>query len=163
MTPHISITKHSTARKGQIDRAVRALRHTDVLVGIPQKHNHRKGDPIGNAALTYILTHGSPIRHIPATPIIEPAIEHEPNKRIIKHELSIAAKHLFAGETNDARVSLNRAGIAGMNAVKDWFTNPANNWPPNKPSTIRQKGSDRRNIDTGALRAAMTYVMRDNP
>jgi hypothetical protein len=57
---------------------------------------------------------------------------------------------------------MKRAGMEAVNRVKSFFTDPRNNWPRNAPSTIRRKGSSRRNIDTGALRDAMTYVLGED-
>lgn len=158
-TPKVTITRRGPGA-ANLDAALVDLEHSEVLVGIPQARNSRPGEPIGNAALLYVLSKGSPLRGIPATPVIEPAIAADGNRQIISAELKDAAKALLERNANQASTSLRRAGTAGANAAKAWFTDPRNNWPPNKPSTIRRKKSDRRNIDTGALRRAMTFVVR---
>jgi hypothetical protein len=135
----------------------------EVLVGIPPATTIRRGDKINNASLCYILTHGSAIRHIPATPIIEPAIEAAGNREAIAAELKKAASAILDGNPTQAKISLRRAGQVGANAAFAWFKDPRNNWPPNAPSTIRWKGSDSRNIDTAALRKSLTYVVRGTP
>lgn len=139
-----------------------AVRRTDVLVGIPQARNPRRGIKIGNAALMYIHTHGSPIRHIPARPVIEPAIAADGNRQVISKELKDSAKANLEGEPVKAISFLRRAGQAGSNASKAWFVDPRNHWAPNRPSTIRRKGSARPLIDTGALRSSITYVVREH-
>jgi hypothetical protein len=94
--------------------------------------------------------------------VIEPAIAYEPNRKIIAQDLGEAAAAEFVNDHKKALMYLKRAGIAGMNAAKRWFRNPANGWAPNAPSTIARKGSDRPNIDTGALRQAIVWVLRDS-
>lgn len=162
MNPQVTITKRGPGMTN-LDAALADIERSDVLVGIPQARNSRDGEPIGNAALMFILTHGSPLHGIPATPVIEPAIAADGNRQIISGELKDGAKALLDRNATQATASLRRAGTAGSNAAKAWFTDPRNNWPPNKPSTIRRKGSDRRNIDTGALRRAITFVLRQEP
>lgn len=136
------------------------LQRSDVLVGIPEEENHRDENGIGNAALLYIHTNGSPVRNIPARPVIEPAIKAEGNRQLINEQLKKAAKAILSKDAAAAESSLRRAGQIGANSAKRWFTDPRNNWAPNAPSTIRRKGSDRPLIDTGALRQAITWVVR---
>ena len=114
----------------------------------------------GVALQMYIHSHGSPLHSIPARPIIEPAIEAEDNKEAIAKELGLAAKSVLDKKPGKAKIHLKRAGMTGRNAAVEWFTDPRNNWPPNAPSTIKEKGSERPLIDTGALRASITYVVK---
>ena len=113
---------------------------------------------VNNAQLLYIHSKGSPARNIPARPVIEPAISAPDNKKAIAYELANAARASLEGKPVTRH--LQRAGIAGMNASKAWFTDSRNNWAPHKPSTIKAKGSDKPLIDTGALRASITYVVK---
>ena len=138
------------------------LQHSDVLVGITEEANSRERQKggIGNAALLYIHTNGSPVRHIPARPVIEPAIKAEGNREIIAEQLKLAGKAILDKNANAAESHLRRAGKIGANVSKRWFTDPRNNWAPNAPSTIARKKSDQPLIDTGALRQAITFVVR---
>jgi hypothetical protein len=159
MHPKLSISKTGPgAAKVQAD-IDRVLRH-EVLVGIPAATTIRRGDKINNASLLYILTHGSAVRNIPATPVIEPAIVAEGNRQAIVKELKQSAQAALQDNPTQAMLHLRRAGQAGANAAILWFKDPRNNWPPNAPSTIRRKGFDSRNIDTGALRKSLTFVVR---
>lgn len=162
MNPNVSITRSGPGAQQLRDR-LESLRHTDVLVGIPQARNQRRGQPIGNAALLYVQTHGSPARNIPARPVIEPAIAADGNREQISGELAEAAKAHLEGSPEQTDLHLRRAGMAGRNASVNWFTDARNNWAPNRPSTIRRKKSDRPLIDTGALRRSLTYVVRVQP
>jgi hypothetical protein len=105
----------------------------------------------------WLHTHGSPLWQSPPRPVIEPAIEHD--KEAIARQLKKVAQAVLNGE--DPTPELQKAGMLGQNVARAWFTNPANNWAPNSPATIREKGSDNPLIDTGELRKAITYVVKE--
>jgi hypothetical protein len=160
--PTISVTrKQQGLPPDTSDRAMLALRSVEVLVGIPEATATRRGEQINNAEIMYIQTHGSPIRNIPPRPVIEPAIAND--RKIIGRELQEAAAAWMARDAQSAMMYLNRAGTAGRDAAKAWFTNPLNGWPPNAPATIARKGSDRPLIHTGELRRSIVYVIRNAP
>jgi hypothetical protein len=117
---------------------------------------------VNNAQLVYIHTHGSPVKHIPARPIIEPALADAENMALYMPELEAAAKAALEGEVDQVAQHLQRAGLIAQNVVRAWFVSPKNAWAPNAPSTIKAKGSARPLIDTGALRKAITYVVSDD-
>jgi len=130
----------------------------DILVGIPANKTLRAGEEMNNASLLFIHTNGSPLRNIPPRPVIEPALAYNASK--ISEQV---AGMLRAAAENDAQKVnqyAHRIGMAGQNAARDWFTNPANGWPPNAPSTIARKGSSQPLIDTGNLRKSIIYVIR---
>ncbi len=161
MGPNITLTHNGGNGAQKIQDRLKELDRVDVLVGIPARTTPRTKQVINNASLLFIHTHGSPIRGIPARPVIEPAIAASGNKEAISTELAAAAKASLDDQQSVARQHLDRAGLAGENAAKSWFTDPRNNWAPNSPETIRRKGSDRPLIDTGALRRSMTHVIRE--
>lgn len=162
----------------------------DVLVGIPEEQSSREGGKVTNAELAFIHSEGSPLRGIPARPFIEPAIEDSENKAMISVELRKAVEAALDGKVDKMSRALVRAGVQGQNVVRDWFTNPKNNWAPNSPYTVLQKikkkndstsraivryvkeggslsditgleGMTRPMIDTDQLRKAVTYVIRE--
>lgn len=147
-----------------INKAVAKLPSDSVYVGIPESAAARevtkRQKRVNNAQLLWLHTKGSPLRHVPARPVIEPAIEAEGNKQAIVEELkdSIAAR--LDGDEQKSNQYLERAGIAGMDAAKGWFVDARNNWKPNMPSTIARKGSARPLIDTGQLRKSITYIVK---
>lgn len=159
MNPNISITRKGPGAK-QVQARLNAVAQLEVLVGIPQAKTTRRGDKINNASLLYIHTHGSPANRIPARPVIEPAIEADGNKQAISAQLKGAAGSVLQDDPQGAKDKLRLAGQEGANASIRWFTDARNNWAPNRPSTVRRKGSNRPLIDTGALRRAITYVVR---
>lgn len=113
--------------------------------------------PYSVAYQMYLHTYGSPRWQSPPRPIIEPAIA--ANKEPIAEELGAAAKAALSGSESTCTQHLQRAGMMGQNAARNWFDDPRNNWPPNAPSTVAAKGSDRPLIDTGQLRKAITYIV----
>jgi hypothetical protein len=130
-------------------RAMREAMEQDI-----EKHSYR-------AALgMYLHSHGSPLWQIPPRPIIEPAIEAEDNKEKIAEELSKAATALLDGKKGEAKTHLKEAGTLGRDAAIRWFDDPRNNWPPNAPSTKERKGSEHPLVDTGQLKASLSYVVR---
>ena len=109
------------------------------------------------ALALYIHSKGSSMFAVPPRPIIEPAIE--ANKKVIEAELKLAAAAALSGDKAATERHLRLAGMTAQNVVRAWFTDSRNHWPPNAPSTIKRKGSDKPLIDTGQLRKAMTYVV----
>lgn len=148
---------------GDFKKAIQEAKKMQVLVGITQEKDSRKGE-ISNAELLFIHTNGSPLRGIPARPVIEPAIKDD--KEVITKLLGEALKATLEGDISRTKTYLNAAGLEGENASKDWFTSPKNNWPPNAVSTMvakRKKGSTdpKPLIDTGELRKSITYVIKE--
>ena len=148
----------SGPRRALADR-LKVLSKSQVFVGIPAEKTLRKNGEMNNATLLFIHTNGSAIANIPARPVIEPAIEDA--KGIIAPELAAAAAAVLDADPTAANQHLRKAGMIGANAAKKWFTSPKNNWAPNAPSTIRQKGSARPLIDQGELRRSLTYVVAE--
>jgi hypothetical protein len=117
---------------------------------------------INNAQLLYIQTNGSPMKHIPARPVIEPAIKDPDNQALFMPEFEAAAKAALDGKPERVDAHLRRAGLIGQNVCRAWFVNPKNGWAPNAPSTIAAKGSARPLIDTGAMRKSITFVVSED-
>lgn len=155
------VTGEVTMRVGGIALAldrIRQVTEREILVGIPMQKTMRTGDVINNASLLFIHTNGSPLRGIPARPVIEPALEY--NRDRIVEQLRRMVLAAANGEDANVKRYQQRVGLAGQNAAREWFTNPANHWPPNSPRTIAMKGSSKPLIDTGNLRKSIIYVIR---
>lgn len=120
--------------------------------------NMSSGKPYSAAYSMYIHAHGSALWRIPPRPVLEPSIDY--NKNTLSKQLGAVAKAALAGQ--DPNMELQKAGIMAQNFARDWFTNPGNMWPPNAESTVKQKGSDRPMVDTGELRRAITYIVKDD-
>lgn len=107
----------------------------------------------------YIHSHGSPMYHVPPRPVLEPAIASQ--KDAIGKLIGAASKSALEGKPAQCEANLNKAGMVAVSAARGWFENPANGWAPNAPYTIKKKGSSQPLIDTGEMRKAITYVVRD--
>lgn len=152
-----TIKAKSSGSDAGLKAALAQIKKSQVLVGIPEDKAARKEGQIGNAALLFIHTNGSPLQHIPARPVIEPAIEaHKPE---ITQELKEAAAGYLDHNSQAAMRHLRRAGMLGRNAAISWFTDPRNAWAANSPLTVARKGSDRPLLDTGQLRRSLTYIV----
>jgi hypothetical protein len=128
------------------DRSATLMKMAGRLVGKTKNSAKRRASllheanaDINNAQLLFIFSRGSPIRNQPARPVLEPAIEFQPNRERISDEIAQATKAQLDGKQGDATLHLKRAGMAGRNAAQGWFTNPANGWAQNAPSTIKRK------------------------
>lgn len=121
--------------------------------------NLSKGMPYSAAYELFIHEHGSPLWQIPPRPILEPAINHYKDK--IAAQLKVASQTALNGI--DPSQELHKSGQLAVNYAKDWFYNPLNRWPENAPSTVKQKGSARPNLDTASLRNSITFVVANKP
>nr|DAY89276.1 MAG TPA: virion morphogenesis protein [Caudoviricetes sp.] len=121
------------------------------------QHDIDSGKPYSEAHELYVHENGSPLWNIPPRPILEPAMEHG------KEQMAELMKDIAndALEGNNVQPGLEKIGMQGQNIARDWFTNPSNNWAANSEETAKKKGSDRPLIDTGELRKAITYIVKD--
>lgn len=190
VTVNIQHTQNNGGFNGLMER-MRKLKKRRIMVGIPEKKAAREGEPINNAQLLYILSHGvrkksmreemqpkidagmkysaayqlyimshgSPLWHIPPRPVLEPALEAHADAigKLFQAVIKAAAR----GNPTEADRAIHRCGLAAQNYCRSWFTDPRNGWPPNSPRTIRMKKSARPLIDTGTMRKAITYVVRE--
>lgn len=157
----MKLTVSKKSNLGAVQASLRKLERSDVLVGWTETTDPRDHGPVGNAQLAFIHTEGSPLKNIPARPILQPAITDEGNKSLIAKQLGAAATATLSGKPEEAHQDLERAGLVAENAVKRWFVNPKNHWAPNAAATIARKGSNRPLIDTGQLRRNVTHVVRE--
>jgi hypothetical protein len=165
---------------------------SEQLLGMAGKTSNKKKkafllksakEDVTNAELLFIHTKGSPARHIPARPVLEPAIEAQGNKEPIARELAASVKAALDGDAAGRLKYMRRAAMAGQNAARSWFTDSRNGWAPLAESTIQGrlrrmspglrkkaeaavaagKGGDvfKPLIDTGALRASIQGVVAE--
>lgn len=171
---------------GEITKVLEHLAKQDVLVGIPQAEASRKEGKLNNAELAYIHSNGSPKNNIPARPFLEPSIIN--NKRQVVKQQTKALRDALDGNTAQADADLHDLGLLGQSLAKGWFTDPRNHWAPLSPYTVEQRlkkkfkspearaqgmeeylqsiqieggtPTERPLIDSGQLRNAITYVIR---
>ena len=188
-------TSHKTANgglQGLMNRVQALNRANKLYVGIPQEKTSRSDEPINNASLLYIHTHG--IRRKSMRKEMQGYLDqgmkyslayqlyiqthgsplwHAPPRPVIepaiaKHHREIAeeyakaVKAAMAGDGARADSFIRRTGLLAQNYCRKWFTDEENGWPKNSPKTVEEKGSDKPLIDTGALRKAIVYVTRSD-
>jgi len=132
---------------------LKKLASLHVYVGVPEAEASRPGEPINNAELAYIQSNGSPLKNIPARPILEPVIKK--NEKMISSRFHALATKSLNDPTVNINDELSKIGMIVRDKVKDNFTNPDNGWAPNSPATIAAKGSNKPLIDTGSLRKSI--------
>lgn len=175
---NLKVTLDKTA---EIEKALKALSNTSVLVGIPSDDERQPGElgsetrvqsAIGNAALAYIHENGSPAQNIPARPFFQPGVN-ESKDRWASY-LEQAGAKAFEGNATAMDRALHAAGMTAVAAVKNRIA--AGIPPPLAQSTVdarrkRSKGSSYRRkaataadttplIDTGQMINSITYVIR---
>lgn len=89
---------------------------------------------------------------IPERPFMRNSVKR--NEEKYRDQLRSAAKAILKGEIELENV-LRRLGITGQYDIQAEIT--ATLTPPNAPATIKRKGSSHPLIDTGAMRAAVTW------
>ena len=190
VTVNVRHTQRNGGFSGLVGR-VRKLKKKRILVGIPEKDAERDDEGINNAQLLYVLSHGvrkksmrtemqpnidsgmkyslayqlyimahgSPLWHSPPRPVLEPALEAHKDAiaKLFKRVMLAACR----GDKAALQVAITNCGIAAQNYCRDWFSDPRNGWAPNSPVTIALKGSARPMVDTGTMRKAITYVVRE--
>jgi len=113
------VSSTDNALKAVMD-AIQELTSHDVLIGIPEDANGRQSDQGNNKAtnadLLFIHTNGSPVNHIPARPVLEPAIEHDKDR--VAAELKKAIDVAVTGNKEGVLPALERAGQYGENLAK---------------------------------------------
>lgn len=144
----------------KLKESIERIKNSDVLVGIPAERTQRKNDPINNASLLFIHTHGSPLKNIPPRPVLQPSIAL--TRKLFTPHLEAAAKLTLDHKPEQAERELNLAGVIAVNGAKRYVLQ-GRNLAPNAPSTIKRKGSDRPLVDTNQMIGrALTYVVRTN-
>lgn len=187
--------KHKTVSgglQGLMDRVQGLSRGNQLYVGIPQEKTSRSDEPINNASLLYIHSHG--IRRKSMREEMQGYLAkgmkyslayqlymqthgsplwHAPPRPVIepaiaKHSREIAEEYAKVvkaaadGDSAKADMCIKRTGLLAQNVCRKWFTDQENGWPPNSPKTVKKKGSANPLIDTGALRKAIIYVTRSD-
>ena len=168
---------------GLVNR-VTDLTDSDVIVGVPAESSPRSDGKITNSQLAYIHEHGSPARNIPARPFMYPGAMRVRDQAV--RMMRQGALDAVLGRGGSADQTLQQVGILVRNSVVAEITDPEPPFTPLKPATIRARlrrtAAGRRQlrrlksdkavtdwaedgnihplIDTGQLRASITWVVR---
>jgi hypothetical protein len=91
---------------------------------------------------------------IPERPFMRNAMRN--NRSKYRNALRTSARKILLGETSLSSV-LTKLGILGQGDIQMEITSLMS--PPNSPTTVALKGSSKPLINTGAMRAAVTWVI----
>lgn len=119
-----------------------------ALVGIHESAGQAKDSDITTATLGAIQHFGND--DIPARPWLDKGLESGTKEILETIQEGIA-------EGGDAKQVIARAGQEAESAIKQYIDDL--DTPPNKPATIKQKGSSNPLIDTGNMRNSVTSVV----
>jgi hypothetical protein len=160
----------------QVVKGLKALANKRVMVGIPAKDAERREKGPTNAALGYWHEFGIPENNLPARPFLRPGVASVQQNSI--RRLKQAASAALHGNDHAMMSELRAAGQEAASAVQQKITDGP--FEPLAPSTIRARerkllgttaltpsqraagfADIKPLIDTGQLRASITYVIRD--
>lgn len=114
-----------------------------------------------SAEILAIYSKGSPLTGQPARPVLGPALMTEETRERVSLLVAQASQEYVNGRVYKAKELLKKAGVVGSKAARDWFKDSRNQWASNSPSTISKKKRDEPGINTGVMRAAITYEIRE--
>lgn len=143
--------------KARIKKDVRGLNSYAALVGIPSTaprpvdRETKKPLAINMASLALIHERGSAANNIPARPFMKQTRQKAEGRfaRLLRR----LYKQVVDGKVRPFD-GLSKLGVAYEGEMKNTFT--TGSFTPNKPATIKRKGSSRPLIDTGHLRQSIT-------
>lgn len=148
----VSINVNVRNLQGTLDQLRKELKAyaggKSVMVGIHEGAPQPESGDLNMATLGAVLHFGSEDGHIPARPWLDTGVESG-----AQEILDIIRSGVGKGLPLDT--VLEQVGVVSVGAVQDFMTDLKD--PPNAPSTIEKKGSDNPLIDSGALRASITY------
>jgi hypothetical protein len=159
----LTIVRNNFAK---VSKAIDGLGRSRVMVGVPSDKASRSGATINNAALAYIMENGAPEVNIPPRPFLKPGVASVQPQ--IAEGLRKAGKFALEGRSDAVDRQFQRVGAIGRDAIKAKITDGP--FAPLKPSTIAARKSKRKSrnnqdikplIDTGALRASISYIIRE--
>lgn len=140
-------------------RDLERLAKQDLLVGFPE--GEARDDGLSNAQLAYIHDNGAPEANIPARPFMVPAIDRA--KKKLCDKAGQVARALTQGR-DVIDQGMHQMGLDASVAIKDEIN--SNIQPELSDATKasrRARGLTRENtlVDTGQMRNAATYVIRE--
>lgn len=141
--------------------SVRSLTHKELMVGVPEDETLRQQGVLTNAYLAFIHENGAPAQNIPARPFLRPGMEAALPK--VAEELTAAIKIPFSMGNFD--MCLDRAGTLAVSSIQLVITSSVP--PPLSPRTLEERKargnqSTATLVDTGQMRRAITYVVRNS-
>lgn len=126
-----------------------------VAVGLPKENVTGKIYGDGSTVVEVGAVHEFGSRTVPARSFLR--VPFEQKKGALEAFIQAEFQAVLEQERTAAK-ALDKVGAAATNIAKGAFLE--NEWPALKPATIAAKGSSRPLIDTGTLRASLTWAVR---
>lgn len=155
----------------QLLKAIEDLTRQQVLVGIPgdTPARTRVGVGVSNVTIGYLNEFGSPAMHIPARPFLRPGVNAALPDIIERLRTGARAAVRIPFDQDAGTRALMSAGLIAQRSVRMTITNVIP--PPLAAMTLRMRKTRRVAprqgetplLDTGQLRNAVTYVIRNKP
>lgn len=138
--------------KNEINKIVKDLDAPMVTVGIHEDAADPPEGEINMATLGAVHEFGTD--NIPERPWLQPGFESG-----LKDYEEIMAEGIDEAVTEgtDITKSLNQVGVLAVGRVQEYMTNLKA--PPNKPATVKRKGSSNPLIDEGLMRSSVNYKL----
>ena len=131
----------------------------EIEIGVISKNSSRTSAKLGltNAELMYIHENGSPMRNIPARPVLAIALKHA-SKKMLPETLKVIEKGLFdyGWERKDVEDELEKFCLRLQDYAQQIIGNNDGRLAPNAPSTIKAKGMNHPLQVTGQLKRSIT-------
>lgn len=146
-----------TKRLKEVTRRAEQLNRMQLVVGIPSNENSREESTgITNAELGVIHEFGVPEKNIPERSYMRSTASEESQNlgRLAKIQIS----ECLRGETS-AHDAFATVGAYLQGKIVDKITD--GDFEPNTEATVKRKKSSKPLIDTGQLRGAITYEVRE--
>ena len=122
----------------ELEKAIRAFKSIEVLVGIPEGDAHQ-GVQVSNAKLGYIHEKGSPASNIPPRPFLVPGVQK--SEKRIESGLRSALKDALSGDVAGGEARLEALGLQVAAGVKKYMSTA--DFEPLKLSTIANRNRSR--------------------
>lgn len=118
----------------KIDHAIDFLMHTEVDVGIPPEKDAHSG-PYTASQLLALHESGCPINHVPARPVMTPALSDPETQEAMSGALLESLTAALVGNLSAVQAGFEKAGQIGADALKSYITS-GGHLAPNAPITL---------------------------
>lgn len=145
-----TVVSYNIAGLEQLQKELGKQYYTRVgILGAKAARSDESKEGLNNAMLGLIMIFGSLSKKIPPRDfLITPIVQN--NKRLL--EALASGKMMKKIESGDFKGCFKLLGVIAETFIHEAFqTSGDGQWPPNKPSTIKRKGSDKPLIDTRQL------------
>lgn len=127
-------------------------------IGVFTGKSHRKVQVgITNAELMFIHENGSPLRNIPARPVLQMTLDYA-NKNLVEPTVDKCVKIILDNGPNEAMIEqeLNKLAIKLENYARKIIYSNDGRLAPNAPSVAKAKGGNHPLFNTGQLARSIT-------